>query len=154
MLSTRGGVSEVIDNVRRIFHALNEYSKAAEQTTSLTAPQLWALKILASGAPIRLSELARQMFLRPATVVGIIDRLEVKGMVTRKRSMDDRRAVDLKLTDLGLEVVSNAPEVAQEILLQGFDSLTDEEFSCVEEGMKQVVRILGAEIIRPQPLHS
>jgi len=144
----------VIDNVRRIFQAINEYSRSAEQTTGLTGTQLWVLKILANSAPMRVSELAHQMYLSSATVVGIIDRLEVKNMVTRKRSKKDRRAVDLDLTKTGKEMVINAPEVAQIMLIKGLGELSENDFSVVETGMQQMVHILRAEQINPQPMHS
>ena len=94
------------------------------------------------------------MYLRPATVVGILDRLEMKGLISRTRSMDDRRAVDLYLTEMGKQLADKAPEVAQAMLMKGLDELTEEQFSTVEEGMKLMVRMLGAEQLTPQPLHS
>jgi len=147
-------IPEVIDNLRRIFQAVTEYSRSAERETALTGPQLWALKILAQDAPLRVSELARRMYLRPATVVGILDRLETKGLVTRNRSETDRRAVDLDLTGAGRTLVANAPEVAQTMLIKGLETLSDEQFSQVLEGMQHMVRLLGAEHLTPQPLHS
>jgi MarR family transcriptional regulator, organic hydroperoxide resistance regulator len=145
---------QVIDNFRRVFQATIEYSKAAERSTGLTAPQLWALKVLADDSPIRVSDLARLMYLTPATVVGIIDRLEEKGLVTRNRSKEDRRVVHLELTTTGMTIVSNAPEVTQTILLKGLEELSDKDFSTVVEGMQLMVRILGAEGITPKPLHG
>jgi len=147
-------IQAVIDNLRRVFQAINEYSRNAEKTTGLTGPQLWAIKLLVNEASLRVSEVARRMFLHPATVVGILDRLETKELVTRIRSKEDRRVVDVKLTPLGKEVVANSPEVAQVMLLKGLDALTDEQFSCVAAAMEQVVRILGAENITPRPLHG
>jgi len=147
-------IPEVIDNLRRVFQAINEYSRTAERTTGLTGTQLWSMKLLAKTAPIRVSDLARKMYLRPATVVGILDRLESKGIVTRNRSTEDRRAVDLRLTEKGEELAATAPEVVQAMLAKGLNELSDEQFLFVAEGMKQVVRILGAEDIIPQPLHS
>ena len=146
-------ISEVIDNFRRMFQSVGKLAKAIERETELTGPQLWALKLLDKGAPMRVSELARQMYLRPATVVGILDRLEMKNLIVRNRSTEDRRAVDLDLTGLGKEVVARAPEVAQVMLVEGLEALTDEQFRTVVEGMQHMVRILGAEQIVPQPLH-
>ena len=154
MKKHRGATPEIIDNLRRVFQAINEYSRNAEKTTGLTGPQLWALKILDNTSPIRVSELAQRMYLRPATVVGILDRLEMKGLISRTRSMDDRRAVDLYLTEMGKQLADKAPEVAQAMLMKGLDELTEEQFSTVEEGMKLMVRMLGAEQLTPQPLHS
>src|SRR3974390_3278726 len=91
-------ISEVIDNLRRSIKAINEYSRNAEKETGLTGPQLWAIKLVAGNAPIKVSDLARHMYLHPATVVGILDRLESKGLVQRTRSTEDRRVVEIDLT--------------------------------------------------------
>lgn len=147
-------ISAIIDNLRRIVQVISEYSRNAEKTTDLTGPQLWAIKLLANNSPVRVSELARQMYLHAATVVGILDRLELKGLVIRTRSIEDRRVVDVDLTERGKEFVAHAPEVAQVMLLKGLDELSDREFACVKEGMEHIVRILGAERIKPQPLHG
>lgn len=153
MERNKEAVSEIIDNLRRIFQSINEYSKTAERATGLTGPQLWALKILESSAPLRVSELAQAMYLRSATVVGIVDRLEAKELVERIRSSTDRRAVELSLTDLGREVAASAPDVAQTLLISGLAGLTNEQFQCVETGMQLMVTLLKAEQIHPQPLH-
>ena len=137
-----------------IFQAIKQHSRAVEKETGLTGPQLWALKILAASSPLRLCELARRMYLQPATVVGIIDRLEARSLVSRHRSREDRRAVDLALTPAGKQVVADAPEVAQIVLLEGLERLPDEQVTHAAEGMQLLVNILGADNIKPQPLHG
>jgi MarR family transcriptional regulator, organic hydroperoxide resistance regulator len=143
----------VLDNLRRIHQAIGEYTRMAEKETELTGPQLWALQLLAIS-PLRVSDLARQMFLRPATIVGIVDRLEMKGLISRTRSTDDRRVVDVALTGKGEEVVAKAPKVVQLLLLNGLATLPDDEFTAVVEGMKLMVRLLRAEHHIPRPLHT
>src|SRR5512140_2019720 len=116
-------VSGIVDNIRRLFQAVNEYSKKAERETGLTGPQLWAIKVVAENAPIKVSELARRMYLHPATVVGILDRLEGHGLVTRTRSVEDRRVVEIELTEKGKNLVAHSPEVAQGLLVKGLETL-------------------------------
>lgn len=154
MRKTEEEMQGIIDNLRRVYQAINEYSRKAEKETKLTGPQLWALQLLATASPLRVSDLARQMYLRPATVVGILDRLEAKGLVTRTRSKEDRRAVDVALTESGEQLVTEAPQVVQLMLLEGLQALQDSEFTCVAEGMQLMVRLLQAEHFTPQPLHS
>ena len=89
-------VSIIIDNIRRVFKAVNEQSKKAEHETGITGPQLWAIKIIGDLSPVRVSDLARHMYLHPATVVGILDRLESGKLVKRVRSKDDKRVVKSK----------------------------------------------------------
>jgi len=154
MVNNPDEISEVIDNLRRSIKAINEYSRNAEKETGLTGPQLWAIKLVAGNAPIKVSDLARRMYLHPATVVGILDRLESKGLVQRTRSTEDRRVVEIDLTAQGQAVVGQAPEVAQGMLVKGLETLSREKLSHVSEGMREIVRILGAEDFPPQLLFS
>jgi DNA-binding MarR family transcriptional regulator len=94
-------VSRTIDNIRRVFKAVNKQSKKEEHETGITGPQLWAIKIIGDLSPLRVSDLARRMYIHPATVVGILDRLESRKLVKRVRSKDDRRVVKVRLTDEG-----------------------------------------------------
>lgn len=147
-------VADIIDNLRRVFQAVNEYSKKAERETGLTGPQLWAIKVLAEAAPIKVSELARRMYLHPATVVGVLDRLEARGLVTRTRSQEDRRVVDIDLTDLGKDIVNKAPEVAQGLLVRGLEPLAGKDLVRITDALEQLVKILGAQEIPPKLLLS
>ncbi len=46
-------VAEILDNIRRVFQFVNEHSKRVVRETGLTGPQLWAIKVIAERAPIR-----------------------------------------------------------------------------------------------------
>ncbi len=147
-------VAGIIDNLRRVFQVVNEQSKMAEHETGLTGPQLWAIKIIANSAPIRVSDLARKMYLHPATVVGIIDRLESRGLVERTRSTTDRRVVEIALTIQGNEKVMQSPEVAQGLLVKGLESLPEKKLANISYGLEHLVSILGAQDMPPQLILS
>ncbi len=147
-------VADIIDNIRRVFQAMNENSKKAERETGLTGPQLWAIKVIAAEAPIRVSELARRMYLHPATVVGILDRLEGRGLVSRTRSREDRRVVEIELTAQGKDIVAQSPQVAQGLLVKGLETLPDAELLRMADGLARLVEILGAQEIPPRLILS
>jgi MarR family transcriptional regulator, organic hydroperoxide resistance regulator len=147
-------IGDIVDNLRRVFQAVNEQSKKAEAITGLTGPQLWAIKTIAESAPIKVSDLARKIYLHPATVVGILDRLETRGVVTRIRSKNDRRVVKIDLTDMGRELVSKAPQVAQGLLVEGLEVLTSKELVNIASVLDKLVQILGAQELPPQLILS
>jgi DNA-binding MarR family transcriptional regulator len=147
-------VAEIIDNLRRVFQVVNEQSKKAERGTGLTGPQLWAIKTIAQEAPIMVSEIARHMYLHPATVVGILDRLEKQQLVARIRSTEDRRVVRVELTGKGLALVKKAPAVAQGLLVEGLEKLSTSKLKNISQGLDQMVDILGAQSIPPQLILS
>jgi DNA-binding MarR family transcriptional regulator len=99
-------IADVLDNLRRVFKVVHGYSKRAEKVGGMTGPQVWAMKVLAESAPIRVTDLARRMYLHPSTVVGILDRLEQQALVTRARSEKDHRVVTVSLTANGKETES------------------------------------------------
>lgn len=101
-------ISDIIDNLRRVFQILNEQSKKVERETGLTGPQLWTIKTINENEPIIISDLANKLYLHSTTVIGIIDRLEKRNLVKRLRSKQDRRAVWTELTDVGNVLVKSA----------------------------------------------
>ena len=116
-------MSDILDNIRRVFQILNEHSEKVERETGLTSPQLWTMKVIAEEAPIRVDDIARRIYLHPVTVIGILDKLESKGLVVIKRSWWNRRVVFVELTDAGNKMIESAPEVAQGLLISGLEKL-------------------------------
>ena len=39
-------ISEIMNDIRRVFQAVNDHSKKAERETGITGPQLWTIKII------------------------------------------------------------------------------------------------------------
>ena len=147
-------ISNIIDNLRRVFQILNEQSKKVENETGLTSPQLWAIKVINEHSPIKGSDLANRLYLHPTTVVGIIDRLEKRKLVQRRRCQDDRRVVWIELTTSANKLVKSAPEVAQGLLVAGLESLTSNNIVEIDRSMKRLVKIFGAQKIPPKLILS
>lgn len=57
---------------------------------------LFCLELIATHAPLTPSALSRRSGLHPATMTGILDRLEKGGWIARERDPADRRAVLLR----------------------------------------------------------
>jgi DNA-binding MarR family transcriptional regulator len=62
----------------------------------LKGTDLDCLDLISRHGPIGPGALARRTGLHPATMTGIIDRLERGGWITRDRDPDDRRAVTIR----------------------------------------------------------
>lgn len=147
-------VAGIIDNLRRVFYALTEKSRKVEHETGLTGSQLWVVKTLDETPPLKVTELARRMYLHPATMVGLLDRLELKGLVQRIRSDKDRRVVHVTITDQGRELVRNSPEVAQGLLVKGLEPLSEKRVAVISDGLEHIVTILGIQEEPPKLILS
>ncbi len=109
----------ILQSVRRIAQCVEHHSKRLAVTHNITSPQLVALLAIAELGPSTLRSIGRAIQLSPSTVVGIVDRLEEKGLVLRERDTRDRRNVFVAVTEAGQLVLANAPSA----LPNGFDSL-------------------------------
>jgi len=147
-------VADIIDDIRRVFQVLVDQSRSVEIETGLTGPQLWVVKLLEETSPMKVSDLARRTYLHPATMVGLLDRLEAKNLVKRTRSEKDRRVVHIDLTEQGQELVKNSPEVVQNLLVKGLEPLAEQKLKKISEGLDQIVHILGAKEVPPQLIMS
>jgi DNA-binding MarR family transcriptional regulator len=58
---------------------------------------LACLDFLARKGPLSPSGLARLLQVHPATMTGVLDRLEAEGWIARQRDPDDRRAVLIRV---------------------------------------------------------
>ena len=67
----------------------------------LTEQQWRVLRVLWDENEVGASRIAELTVIPAASLVGVIDRLERKGLVARRRSHQDRRAVDIALTAEG-----------------------------------------------------
>jgi DNA-binding MarR family transcriptional regulator len=78
---------------REISTAAVLFHSAVAERRGLSATDEKALDVLLRLGPLTHAELARHTGLAPASVTGLIDRLERKGFATRKPHPDDRRRV-------------------------------------------------------------
>jgi DNA-binding MarR family transcriptional regulator len=147
-------VAEIVDDIRRVFQVVNEQSKKAKRETGLTGPQLWAIKMIGDLSPVRVSDLAARMYLHPATVVGILNRLESQGLLKRIRTNEDRRVVKIELTDAGNVIVAKAPQVAQGLLVTGLEVLPLKKLQDISDALEELVHILGAQELPPRLILS
>lgn len=77
---------------------------------ALSGTQLRALDGLAEAGHATARQLADYADVTPATMTGMLDVLETRGVIRRERSLTDRRAMQIVLTDRGHELVAEARE--------------------------------------------
>jgi len=78
---------------------------------------LWApLYKLYSGECATMASLSRALQLDPAGMTRALDRLEAKGLVRRERSAQDRRVVQIEITDAGRRVSEEVRTVLSNVL--------------------------------------
>lgn len=138
-------VEVAMQNLRRIFKAVETYSRSVEARFGITGPQLWALWELGRSAPLSLKDLAERMHLTPSTVVGVVDRLILKELVIREQDSVDRRRVCLSLSAKGQSLFAQAPNPAQGQLILGLQKLEPGQLKDLNQGLEFLVEVMEAD---------
>lgn len=121
--------------MKRVLSSVLAQADERLASLDLTHAQWLPLFKLAAKECHTVAGLARELELDPGAMTRSLDRLEAKGLVRRERSTEDRRVVNLVMTDEGRQVARQVPPVMAEVLnnhLQGFS----------EDEWKQLIALL------------
>ena len=82
----------------------------------LTPSQYNVLRILrGEGKPLPILEVADRLIAIVPGITGLIDRLEVLGLVCRERCCNDRRVVYVAITEKGRKILADLDEPVQQL---------------------------------------
>ena len=110
------------------------------------------------GHASTVAELARGCDLDAGSMTRLLDRLEAKQLVIRTRSVDDRRVVNLELTDAGRDAAEDIPEVLCEVQNAHLAGFSVDEFTTLQDFLRRILanshavqasQVLRAALARP-----
>lgn len=121
-------------------HALSVYVKLMHATNlatskihghlrddNLTVSQFGVLEALYHLGPLSQSELGEKILKSNANLTTVVDSLERKTLVIRKREEKDRRRVTVYLTESGRELIARVFPRHAEVVAKEFEFLSDKE---------------------------
>jgi DNA-binding MarR family transcriptional regulator len=143
---------DVLRSLRRIIRAVDLYSRKLVTQTGLSSPQLICLRQLSSQGPMQTSHLADAVNLSSATVCGILNRLEQRGLVIRERQESDRRRVLVSLSEAGQDTVDNAPPPLNDSFLFKLRALPEREQQDIHSTLGRIVSMMAADELDAAPM--
>jgi DNA-binding MarR family transcriptional regulator len=85
------------------------------------------LKFLLQTSSKTVSEISKELDVSPSHITSVSDKLVQKGFVDRYRSHQDRRVVELSITNTGEDVVKKLIEKRKKYMTDKFGKLNDDE---------------------------
>ncbi len=101
-------------NLRRAQVATFQDLMSALGDLELTPGLFGVLQIVKINAGLKQTDLANALNVDRSTVVGVVDKLENRGLVNRAAALGDRRSYALHLTPAGEEVLDQAEQRVRE----------------------------------------
>lgn len=108
-MSPNAELRALFKSMRRIARAIEIHSRRLDRELDLTLPQHVVLTCVRDLGEVTSRAVSAEADVSPATVVGILDKLEAKGLIQRYRSTRDRRIVHTRITPKGQETLGRAP---------------------------------------------
>lgn len=125
--------------MRRIISLVGQGVERELEPSGLTNAQWVPMFKLYMGCASTAAELARQCELDAGSMTRLLDRLEAKQLCSRIRSSEDRRVVNLELTEAGRTAAQEIPKILcgmQNALLAGFSA---EEWQILKSYLRRML---------------
>lgn len=103
--------------------------------------EILSLLFLYRNSTANMTEIADYINAPLNTATGVISRLEKKSMVERKRNSEDRRIVNIILTETAEEFIDKEKKVIQYYLQEIYKELTEEEKTAVLSIISKILAV-------------
>jgi DNA-binding MarR family transcriptional regulator len=118
---------------------LREPSETEFARGELTGPQRIVMQVLVQSDGLSLKQLSAQVDLAHSTVSGIVDRLQARGMVERRRDEADGRATVIAPSSEVRDFLSNRmPQLIISPLTKALEGASDKERAIVLRGFRKM----------------
>ncbi len=145
-------VSDALVAIRRILRAAEFSSRSLARSSGLTPSQLVVLQIIARTGEAGAGQIADAARLSHATVTALLDKLENAQMIHRRRGDEDRRRIQVVLTDTGKQALAETPDALQSRFAARFRKLADWEQASIVAILERVAVLLDAADIDASPI--
>lgn len=142
----------VLQALRRLIRATELDAKHLARQTGLTTSQLLVLDMLASSGELTIGSIALRVGLAQGTVTTMIDKLEARGLIVRRRGDADRRQVQVRLTEAGEQLLAEAPTLLQTRFLENFSELREWEKSAILAALQRLADLMEADDLEASPV--
>ncbi len=145
-------IKDIVGSIRKLIRAVYLDSQKMSRKFGLTGPQSLVLRLLLNKGSMSSAGLSRLMYVTPSNMTGIIDRLEKKGFVERKRKEGDRRVTLIILTDAGKTLSESIPDPIEKRFISELADLEPEHVQILAMAMKQILNLIDTKDIEEVPL--
>ncbi len=140
-----GEVDHYIERIQAAVHTVFQQMQPelleVVQSYKLTATQFFVLIYVNKEGSCKVSQLAEYMDVKPSAVTLMIDRLEQHALVERKHDTKDRRVVNISLTELGKEKLTQVIEARKAVVQRYLSNLDREELETMAAMAEKLAQI-------------
>ena len=127
--------SFLVDMFGRV-NKIEERAMAAGLGNSISITEIHIIEKIGDMEPIRMSEVAKSIGVTLATLTVACDKLETKDLVCRTRDKNDRRVVNITLTDKGRAAYEYHKAFHERMIESIIETLTPEQTAILGKSLE------------------
>ena len=136
--------------IRKVFNSILSQADEELAAFGLTYAQWFPLFQLTQSSSWTVLGLAKEIEVNPGALTRSLDRLEKKGLIQRKRSLLDKRVVQLTLTEQGKEIATRVPLILSGVMNRHLSGLGPQASRVLIESLQQML-ISGERALEQDP---
>lgn len=106
----------------------------------LTYPQYLTMLVLWQHKKLSVNDIGNKLMLESNTLTPLLKRLEKQGLITRNRSTQDERVVEISLTEEGLDLKKKASTIPEKLACSiGSSGITLEEMEQMKKTLLKLI---------------
>nr|WP_298726975.1 MarR family winged helix-turn-helix transcriptional regulator [uncultured Steroidobacter sp.] len=125
--------------VKRSQRLMQERIEALFEQQGFTLQQWVVLMYLRDGLAVTIADICRDLHHDSGAMTRLIDQLEARKFIERRRSADDRRVVELSLTPTGAKVLDTLVPTACDALNTALDGFTRDEVKMLQSMLRRLI---------------
>lgn len=132
-------------------HAMKIFAEKLLKPYDMTIEQLYPLKILATEPGLSQRQIGEQCSKTPSNLTRILDRLEKKELIERRRAPHDRRTTQIFLTFRGKTLVNEVTGILDGFSQQIIQGINTADQQIIKSSLDKIVRNIDALESEHQP---
>lgn len=140
-------VLRALRSFRMIVRSIKSHFQHVQEATGVSGSQLWCLVTIQAQPGIRVTQLAHALGIQQATASNLVDALDRKGLVERRRDQRDQRVVSLFLSEAGAFIAQAAPQPVAGILPDALERLDPSALAQLNGLLEQVIGLMALQAV-------
>lgn len=128
-------------NLVSSYQAFEHYSAPHIKSLGLTMTQFDVIATLGNQLPMSCKQLGEKTLVTKGTLTGVLERLEVKGLISRQANSEDARSQLIGLTPAGQSLFEKVFPEHLDFLGKAFNKLSPNELHQLERSLKLLKNI-------------
>jgi len=128
-------------NLVSAYQAFERYSAPDVKAMGLTTTQFDVIATLGNQPPMTCKELGEKTLVTKGTLTGVLERLEVKGILERKLNPEDARSQMIGLTSAGQLLFEKVFPAHLQHLDKAFSKLNEKELLEITKSLQSINQI-------------